>query len=120
MGKQMVTEAEYELMKILWRAEEPLALGDILKQLDGKWSRNTVGTMLLRMSEKGVVAYHQKGKSFLYYAVLEESAYRMHETKQLISKRYNGSIGKLVASLYENKEITQEEIEDLRTFINQK
>ena len=38
----------------------------------------------------------------------------MSETKSLLSKIYNGSVKNLVASLYENKAISQDEIDDLR------
>lgn len=118
MARQTVTESEYEIMKILWEAKAPRTLGEILDKLDGKWVRNTVGTMLVRLCEKGVVAYRQKGKSYLYYAVLKEKEYNMTETKSFLSKLYDGSVGNLVASLFENKQISEEEIEDLRKLIN--
>lgn len=35
MARQAVTESEYELMKILWGADGPLTLGEILKALSG-------------------------------------------------------------------------------------
>ncbi len=122
MARQTVTESEYELMKILWDADKPLSLGEILKLLssDNKWTRNTVGTLLVRLCEKGVVSYEKKGKSNLYYAVLERKDYSMSETKSFLSKLYNGSVGNLVASLFENKEISREEIENLRKIIDDK
>ena len=30
MARQIITETEYELMKVLWKAEKPLSLGEIL------------------------------------------------------------------------------------------
>ena len=122
MARQTVTESEYELMKILWQSEKPMSLGEILKSLseENKWTRNTVGTLLVRLCEKGAVAYDKKGKSYLYYAVLQQKDYSMNETKSFLSKLYNGSIGNLVASLYENKEISQDEIDSLRKIINEK
>ena len=80
--------------------------------------RNTVGTMLSRLCDKGVVAYNKKGKSNLYYAVLPEQEYSKNETRSFLSRLYNGSIGNLVASLYQNKEISQGEIEELRKIID--
>lgn len=122
MARQTVTESEYELMKILWEASETLSLGEILKSLssENKWTRNTVGTLLVRLCEKGVVSYEKKGKSNLYYAVMEQKDYSMTETRSFLSKLYNGSVGNLVASLFENKEISREEIESLRKIIDEK
>lgn len=120
MARQTVTESEYEVMKILWEADAPLSLGEILKSLssDNKWTRNTVGTLLVRLCEKGVVSYERKGKSNLYYAVLDKKDYSMSETKSFLSKLYNGSVGNLVASLFESREISRDEIENLRKIID--
>ena len=119
MAKQVITESEYEIMKVLWSENGPLSLGEILAKLKGKWARNTVGTMLVRLCEKNVVSYNVKGKSYLYYAVLKENDYNIDETKSFLSKLYNGSIGNMIASLYENKEISNDEIDRLRKFINE-
>ena len=119
MARQTVTETEYELMKVLWNAEKPLSLGEILNEVSDKnWVRNTVGTMLARLCEKGVVSYEKKGKINLYYAVLAENEYSMNETKSFLSRLYNGSIGNLVASLYQNREISKDEIEALKKIID--
>ena len=73
MARQNVTESEYELMKILWRAEKPMTIGDILKLLpENKWTRTTVSTLLVRLCDKNVIAYDSKGKYHYYYPVLKE------------------------------------------------
>lgn len=119
MARQTVTETEYELMKVLWKSDKPLSFGEILTAVSEKnWVRNTVGTMLSRLCDKGVVAYEKKGKFNLYYAVLPEEEYTKSETKSFLSKLYNGSIGNLVASLYQNKEISQSEMEALKKIID--
>ncbi len=117
MSKKIITESEYEIMKVLWKKNKPASLGEILGELGDKWVRNTVGTMLTRLCEKGVVAYETKGKSYLYYATLNKKAYSIDETKSFLSKLYDGSIGKLVASLYESSEITDDEINELLEII---
>lgn len=118
MGKSIITGSEYEIMKVLWKADKALSLGEILSELDVKWTRNTVGTLLVRLAEKGAVSYEKHGKSNLYYAVLKEKEYSISETKSFLSKLYEGSIGNLVASLYESRELSEKEIEELRKIIN--
>ncbi len=113
-----ITESEYEVMKVLWSSDKALSLGEIMSKLYVDWARNTVGTLLSRLCDKGVVAYEKQGKSNLYYAITKEQEYSMSETKSFLSKLYQGSIGNLVACLYENKELSKEEIEDLRKIIN--
>ncbi len=118
MARNTITESEYEIMKILWNSSKALSLGEIMAQLEVDWARNTVGTLLTRLGEKGVIGSEKHGKSNLYYPVIQEKDYSMKETKSFLSKLYNGSIGNLVACLYENKELSNDEIESLRKIIN--
>ena len=119
MSRQTITDSEYELMKILWEADDPLTLGEILKKLpEHKWSRNTVSTLLSRLVDKGAASYEKRGKYNLYYAVIKEKDYSIKETKSFLSKMFGGSVKNMVASLYESREISREEIEDLRKMFN--
>lgn len=113
-----ITESEYEIMRVLWNNDKALSLGEIMAELEVKWTRNTVGTLLVRLCEKGAVSYEKAGKSNLYFSVLDERDYSIQETKSFLSKLYKGSIGNLIAALYENKELSDKEIEDLRKIIN--
>lgn len=113
-----ITESEYEIMRVLWKLDKPVSLGEIMGELGDKWARNTVGTLLVRLAEKGAVEAERAGKANLYYPLIKESEYSMSETKSFLSKLYKGSIGNLVACLYENKELSDEEIESLRRIIN--
>lgn len=113
-----ITESEYEIMKILWKSNSTSGLGEIMDALGDKWARNTVGTLLARLAEKGVIGIKKQGKSNLYYAIVKERDYSMSETKSFLEKLYKGSIGNLVACLYENEELSKDEIESLRKIIN--
>lgn len=115
MPRQNVTESEYEVMKILWGALKPMTIGEIYKQLpENKWSKNTVATLLVRLAEKNVIAFESKGKYHYYYPVLKEKDYSISETKSFLSKMFGGSIKNMMVSLYEHKELSQNDIDDLR------
>ncbi len=116
MARQIITESEYELMKILWRADKPMTIGEILKQLpdDNEWTRNTVASLLVRLCDKNVIAYDKKGKYHYYYPVLKKQEYSISETKSFLSKMFGGSVGSMVASLYESKELSQTDIDELK------
>ena len=119
MARQNVTESEYELMKILWRAEKPMTIGDILKLLpENKWTRTTVSTLLVRLCDKNVIAYDSKGKYHYYYPVLKEKEYSVDESKSFLSKMFGGSLRNMVASLYENDALSREDIDELRKLLD--
>ena len=119
MQKKTITESEYELMRILWNAEKPLGMAEIMKQLpEDKWTRNSAAALLLRLAEKGFAGYEKKGKFNFYYAAVAQDDYGRKETKTLLKRLYNGSIKNLVASLYEKDEIDDRELDELRRLLN--
>ena len=119
MPRQTITESEYEVMKVLWKAEKSMTTGEIYKELEFTgWSKNTVATLISRLCEKKVITYDAKGKFHYYHAVLCENDYSVSETKSFISKMFGGSVKNMVASLYENDELSKEDIEQLRAMLD--
>ena len=48
-----ISGAEFEVMQILWEADEPLNIQTVCDRLpSNKWAYKTVGTLLMRMEEK--------------------------------------------------------------------
>ncbi len=114
-NKQIITDAEYRIMKILWQSEKEMTVADVVCGLnESGWSASTVCTFLQRLLKKGVIACKKKGKTNLYYPVLGQGEYDMNETEDFLSKIYKGSVKNLVAALYENKKLSSEDISDLK------
>lgn len=113
--KPYVTESEYEVMKVLWSENKKFTLAQVIAALEYKdWKRTTIATLLARLADKGAISYDRKGKSHHYYAVLKQDEYNVRETKSFLKKVYNGSVKSLVASLYENEELSKEDIDGLK------
>ena len=59
-----ISGAEFEVMQILWEADEPLNIQTVCDRLpSNKWAYKTVGTLLMRMEEKGAVSSEKRGHS---------------------------------------------------------
>ncbi len=113
--KQTITDSEYAIMRILWKAEKQMTVADVVKELDGNdWTASTVSTFLQRLLKKEVIACDKKGKTNLYYPLLKQSEYDLNETENFLSKIYKGSVKNLVAALYENKRLSNEDMSDLK------
>lgn len=113
--KQIITDSEYQIMKILWDANEKMTVADVSAKLDGNdWTASTVSTFLQRLLKKEVVACDKRGKTNLYYPVLSRKDYDLSETESFLSKIYKGSIKNMVASLYENKKLSDDDVTDLK------
>lgn len=111
-----ITDSEVEVMRVLWKAEEPLPIGDIRKRIEktSKWESSTIKTLLRRLCEKGVVKADKK-EVFYYYPVVSEKEYNDYTTKTLIDRIYSGSAKNLVASLIGNNKLGRNDIEELRS-----
>ena len=113
--KHTITDSEYAIMRILWKAEKQMTVADVVRELDGNdWTASTVSTFLQRLLKKEVVACDKKGKTNLYYPKLKQSEYDLSETENFLSKIYKGSVKNLVAALYENKKLSNEDMSDLK------
>ena len=113
--RHTITDSEYSIMKILWKADKKMTVADVVSELDGNdWTPSTVSTFLQRLLKKEVVACDKKGKTNLYYPILKQSEYDMSETENFLSKIYKGSVKNMVAALYENKKLSNEDMSDLK------
>lgn len=113
--KHTVTDAEYEIMCLLWKSKEKMAVADIMTNLkNSEWTASTIATFMQRLLKKGVISCDKKGKTNYYYPVLKEEDYAINETENLLSKIYKGSAKNLVATLYENKKLSSQDITDLK------
>jgi BlaI family penicillinase repressor len=119
MGKKFeITESELEIMKVLWAKTMPMSVQDVCEELVNKeWKYSTVATFLGRMAKKGAVEGTKKGYSYYYKPLLDENEYKISQAKKVVSKLYNGSVKNLVVSLFENKELSDEDIAELKKFL---
>ena len=75
--KHTITDAEYEIMCILWKSKEKLTVADIIKELNNNdWTASTVATFMARLLKKGVISCDKKGKINYYFPVLKQSVPR--------------------------------------------
>lgn len=113
--KHMITDSEYEIMKILWGTEKKLSVSEVVTALCGNdWTASTVSTFLQRLLKKGIIACDKKGKANLYYPILKEEEYGLEETESFLKKLYKGSVKNLVAALYDGKKLSEDDLSELK------
>lgn len=110
-----ISDAELELMKVLWQAGEPLTAQQVSERLpDKNWKYSTIATLFSRLVEKGAVVHQKQGRFFLYSPCIAEADYKAAQTRQFIGKLYGGSVKNLVAALFENRQMSQQDIDELK------
>ncbi|MGI5825137.1 MAG: BlaI/MecI/CopY family transcriptional regulator [Bacillota bacterium] len=114
-----ISSSELEVLQILWQAGKPLKIQEICDSLQNEnWKYNTVGTFLIRMEEKGAVISHKQNRTKYYKPLVNQEDYKQAQTKNLISKLYNGSVKDLAVSLFKSNEMTKEDIAEIRRMFN--
>ena len=110
-----ISGAEFEVMQILWEADEPHNIHTVCDRLpSNKWAYKTVGTLLMRMEEKGAVSSEKRGRINYYAPVLDKEEYTKEQTKEFVSRLYHGSVKDLAVSLFKSEDMTESDIEEIR------
>lgn len=123
MSIKKLPDAEFEIMKAIWHSDNPITsyiLTEKLKFLlpDKDWKQQTVLTMLVRLEKKGFLKSDKNGKERNYYAVVSEDEYIWIEAENF-RKRFNGGkLSGLVKALYNDENLSQDEVDELKAWIN--
>lgn len=119
-----ITAAEWEVMRILWDAEEPIPAAVIIKALEpnSSWKPKTVRTFLNRLVAKKVlraVRQVQEGQELLHYEPLVDEATTLRsERKTFLDRFFGGTIRSMLSAYIEMEEIPTEELEAMRDMID--
>ena len=108
-----LTNSEWIVMECLWQRPHTLMeLVSALRENVG-WSKSTVATMLRRMEEKGIISYVAQGRAKRFHPAVTRTEVTTRETKNLLQRAYNGSVGLLVNAMVQSNELTQADIDAL-------
>lgn len=112
---QNISSSELMIMRVLWESEKPLTVQQICDLIpDNKWAYKTVGTLLIRLCEKGAVKSEKNGRANIYSALLEKEKYTEEQTKALVKNLYNGSVKELAVSLFKAEAMTSKDIAEIK------
>lgn len=117
-----LSDAELEIMKVIWNSEPPITTLQIMSKLESEKSRKpqTLLTMLVRLIEKSFLKSEKVGKERNYAPEISEQEYLQAETGNFIKRYYGNSLGSLVKTMYEGKELSQEDLQELREWLSEK
>ena len=122
---QKLSETEMEVMQIIWASGHPITSGELLdifaRDKGKEWKGQTMATFLARLVEKGVlISTKQQGRTNIYEPCMSPEEYRSQEAKSLLKTLYEGSVKNFLTTLYDGKELTKDEIAELRHWFAEK
>ncbi len=110
-----ISEAELEVMQVLWAKGESTSL-EIISEVKKKkeWKNNTIMTLVSRLVNKEFIDVIREDKSLLIYKPkVSEYDYKSKETNNFIEKLYNGSINNMLVAFAKSKKLSKKDLEDL-------
>ena len=114
-----ISEAEYEVMKIVWK-HAPINTNEITEKLlqSTNWSPKTIQTLIKRLVTKGALTYEKQSRVFVYTPLVKESEYICQESNSFLNRYYDGDITAMLSAYIENDKLTEPEIETLRSLLS--
>lgn len=117
-----ISEAELEIMKVLW-SNYPQTANEIIEELEDEmdWKPKTIRTLINRLVQKEAVAYHQdKGRMYAYYPLVSQDNYLQVETKSLLKRFCGAAFKPLLVNFLKEEKLSSEDINELKRILDEK
>lgn len=118
MGIQ-ITDAEWKIMECLWD-HAPQTMGEITATLEPTtgWTRQTVITLLKRMTEKGAVSMDDTGRAKKYTPLITREEASVEETYKLLNHVFRGKAPLLVNQLVDSGDLSADDLQEILNVLN--
>ena len=113
-----ISEAELEVMKIVWKCA-PINTNEITEKLlqTTNWSAKTIQTLIKRLVTKGALTYEKEGRVFVYTPLVKENEYVGQESRAFLKRFYDGDLTAMVSAYIDDDKLSETEIDTLRSIL---
>ncbi len=116
-----ISDSEMEIMKLIWEGITPVSAAELMQQLRAKnWKLTTLLTFLSRLTEKGYLTVSKAQRSNLYAPAISFEAYKAAETEQFMKQIHGGSVKSLFAALATTEQLDEQDLKELREFLERR
>lgn len=116
MSELQMGAIESKFADIIW-SNEPITATEISKKAEEilKWKKTTSYTVLKRLCDKGIFKNEKGSVSSI---ISREDFYSM-QSEKFVEETFEGSLPAFLAAFTKRKNLTQEEIAELRRIVNE-
>ncbi len=117
-----LTAAEWKVMRIVWSRRGGCAARDVYEEAGRAhgWAPTTAKTVLRRLVDKGYLTTTRVGNSFLYRPA-RSALKSLHDAADaLLANALEGTSGLLISYLVKRSKLSAEELERLRTLLDER
>ena len=107
---------ESKFADIIWRTA-PVTSSQLVKlgEAEMGWKRTTVHTVLRRLCERGI--FRNEGGAVT--SLLSRADYDAAQSRQFVEESFSGSLPAFIAAFTRRKKLTDEEVAELQSLIDQ-
>ncbi len=119
MSKQL-TKAEEQIMQVLWDLKKA-SVKEVIERLPNpKPAYNTVSTIIRILESKEFVSHQPEGRGYVYYPLVEKSAYSNQSLHKIMEGYFGGSFKSMVSFFVKENKMDISELESILKEVNKK
>ena len=109
-------EVQLRFVELVW-AIEPLGSGELVKvcEREFNWKKSTTYTVLKKLCEKGIL----QNNNGIVSSIISKEEFYSSKSKKFVDDTFNGSLPAFLAAFTSSKKLTDKEIDEIQTMINQ-
>lgn len=121
MVEKRLSDAEWDVMEVLWSADQPLTATDIAERIPAErdWSLATVKSLLSRLLAKKALKPAKDGRRFLYSPAIERDPYVADESKRFVDRLFGGKLSPLFAHLADEESLDADDIARIEALLKE-
>jgi predicted transcriptional regulator len=117
--KDKITDAELQVLKILWD-EGPSTVKDVHNKLEKKKPTGYTTTLKIMqiMAQKALLSVDKSQRQHIYHSNIARGKVQRKRLNQLIESTFGGSASSLMMQLLKREETTQDDLDAIKAYIN--
>lgn len=121
MSEQHITDAEWDVMQVVWSGGQ-VSAADVISELTKKkgWNHRTVRTLLSRLVDKEILTYEVDGNRYVYKARVTRQRCVRTEGRSFVNKVFGGDVKSLLLHFVDDAGLDAEDLKKLREALNSK
>lgn len=121
MEKARISEAEWEVMRVVWTLNEATSKEiNVVLQDKMDWKPATTKTLIGRLVKKGALNTQQDGNRYIYTASISEDTEIKNAADEVLEHICNRKVGKTIAHLLEEATLSHEDVALLEEIVKEK
>ena len=118
MNNPSLTPCEAEVMHVVW-GKDSVTVQDVVDAIPRQLAYTTVMTTIRILENKGFVARAGKrGRALTYQSIVSSESASRRTLGEMANRYFDGSVKSMVLSLIRSKEITSDDLSELRVVID--